>query len=185
MIVHPVGVTTFKSFTLVLSAFLGGCVPTPPTRPILPDGQLITIENEPGPFCGRCDSIKVIGMDDGRVWIKHSYWAGRYTDWTTEWDMKRIAPENFAKFREKIRPYRPRGQRELQDKPPCTEFWTDMDGVRVEWRDASGNDNLILNFGCDHEANGTMANALRAAPSLLGIKGLKLPWGQSVATTPM
>ncbi len=59
-----------------------------------------------------------------------------------------------------------------------------MDGVRVEWKDGTASDKLILNFGCDPQAKQAMAEALRAAPNVLGISTLKLPWGQWVATTP-
>jgi len=98
--------------------------------------------------------------------------------------LEHVSPEGFARFREQLRPYRPSGELGLNAKPPCAEYWSDMDGVRVEWRDGTGNDKLNLNFGCDPENRRAMAEALRAAPNAFGLGPLNVPWGQWVATTP-
>jgi hypothetical protein len=177
---------SFAVIGLALAATLAACVsvPPPPIAPLVASDELITMENEPGPFCGRCDNVKITALSDGRVWIEHGYWAGRYRDWRVERRLEHALPENFARFREALRPHRPRGELALQEKPPCETFWNDVDGARVEWRDANGTDRLILNFGCDPASKRAMADALRAAPNLLGIATLKIPWGQWVATTP-
>ena len=177
-----------RSFGLVASsaATLVACasVPQPLTAPPEENGQLITLENEPGPFCGRCDNVKITALSDGRVWIEHGYWAGSYRDWRVERRLEHVPRERFARFREALRPYRPKGELALQEKPPCETFWHDVDGARVEWKDATGADKLILNFGCDPESKRPMADAVRAAPDLLNLATLKMPWGQWVATTP-
>ena len=163
---------------------LPACAPVPPVGPLPGGVELIALENEPGPFCGSCDSIKVTAMSDGRVWIEHGYWAGRYTDWTVERRLKHIPIGNFVKLCDHLSRYRPKGVLALNHKPPCETFWNDVDGVRVQWRDGTNDDKLFLNFGCDPEAKKSMADALKSAPSLLGISSLKMPWGQWVATTP-
>ena len=112
------------------------------------------------------------------------FWQGKYRNWRVERRLVQTTPERFASFREALSPYRPKGELSLQDKPPCHTFWFDVDGVRVEWQDASGTDRLLLNFGCDPESNRAMADALRAAPDLLGIARLRIPWGQWSATAP-
>jgi len=145
---------------------------------------LITIESEPGPFCGRCDTVKIRALSDGQIWIEHGYWAGHYRDWRVERRHIHGSPERFAHFRGALLPYRPSGTLSLREKPPCETLWNDADGARVEWKDAGRTDKLLLNFGCDPETRKAMADAVRAAPDLLGIARLKMPWGQWVATTP-
>jgi len=156
----------------------------PPTSSASPDGLLITLENQPGPFCGRCDNVKIIASSDGRVWIEHGYWAGNYSDWTVERSLHRVPLTAFAQFRDRLNPFRPTGTLSLNDKPECVELASDFDGAEVQWRDATGNSRLILDFSCDPEARRAMANAIREAPILLGIGELKMPWGQWVASTP-
>jgi hypothetical protein len=117
------------------------------------------------------------------VWIDHGYWAGRYSNWRIERRLEQVYPQNFANFRNRLRAFRPRGELALQGKPACETFWNDVDGVRVEWRDAAGADMLLLNFGCDPNAKHDMAEALRSAPDLLGIASLKMPWGQWAASS--
>jgi hypothetical protein len=176
----------FAVVGLAVAATLSSCatVSRPPTAPLAASEELITLENEPGPFCGRCDNVKITALSDGRVWIEHGYWAGRYRDWRVERRLEHVSLESFTRFREALRPHRPSGELVLQGKPPCETFWNDLDGVRVEWRDGAKSDKLILNFGCDLETKQAMAEALRTAPDALGIATLKLPWGQWVATTP-
>lgn len=173
---------------LIYSAIVStaaGCtsVPPAPTVPPAAGDELIIIRNEPGPFCGRCDSVKVVALSDGRVWVEHGYWAGKYRNWRVERRLEQASPQSFARFREHLIPFRPHGQLVLDDKPPCETFWHDVDGVRVEWRDSNGADTLIFNFGCDPKTKQAMAAALKAAPDLLGIDSLKIPWGQWVVTS--
>jgi hypothetical protein len=156
----------------------------PPSAPSSTSDELIVMENDPGPFCGRCDTVKLTVSSDGRAWIEHGYWAGNYRDRRVERRLEHVLPANLARFREHLRPYRPRGEISLQEKPACDVLWYDVDGVRVEWRDANRTDRLILNFGCDPAVHRRLAEALRVAPDLLGIPTLKMPWNQWLVATP-
>ncbi len=156
----------------------------PPRSPSSPDGQLIKLENRPGPFCGRCDNVKIIASSDGRVWIEHGYWLRRYSDWTVERSLRHVSVMAFAQFRDKLGPFRPHGTALLNDQPQCTELSSDFDGAEVHWLDATDSSRLVFDFSCDPKAREAMANAIREAPKLLGIGGLKMPWGQWVASTP-
>jgi hypothetical protein len=142
------------------------------------------MESHPGPFCGRCDSVKITVLSDGHVWIEHGYWRGDYRDWTVNRRRERVSVESFALFRERLRAHRPNGELVLRGKPPCETFWHDVDEVWVEWRDRRRADKLIFNFGCDPETRRGIAEALRAAPDALGIPTLKLPQGQWLAISP-
>lgn len=156
---------------------LAGCAsfPLPPTALMAANDQLIVLENSSGPFCGRCDHLKITALSNGRVWIEQGYWAGFYRDWRVKRRLVQTSPERFADFREALRPHRPKGQLALNGMPPCKTFMHDTSGVRVEWKDDTGSDELILVFGCDRETTRTMADAIIAAPGLLGIVALKMP----------
>lgn len=172
---------------LPLAAFslaLSGCanLRPPPTHP-MPNGELISVENQPGPFCGRCDSVKVTVLSNGRVWTEHGYWAGRYTDWTIERRLRRVSLATFLRFADRLRPFRPHGQLSLNEQPQCARLASDFDGAQVQWRDRAGSDKLILDFSCDPQVRQAMAVAIRDAPELLGFRGLRMPWGQWVART--
>jgi hypothetical protein len=145
-------------------------------------GDVVTWENEVGPFCGRCDSLKLQIASDGRVWIEQGYWAGHYRDWRTHRYLAKVTPERLTAFRTAIDPFRPAGLREL-DGASCKNFWTDMPGVRVIWKTGGAADELRANFGCDPETNAGMAAALKQAPDLLEIPGLQAPAFTWAATT--
>lgn len=170
--------------TVILALPSCAYLSAPPASPAPPDGLLITLENQPGPFCGRCDNVKIIASSDGRVRIEHGYWLGKYSDWTVERSLRHVSLTVFAQFRDRLSSFRPSGTLSLNDQPQCKELATDFDGAEVQWRDATGNSRLILDFSCDPEARKAMANAIREAPNLLGISELKMPWGQWVASTP-
>ena len=171
-------------FVALLGLGLNACVPIATLVPPLTDGALITIRSEPGPFCGRCDSVTMTVLSDGRVWIEQGHWAGRYNNWVVERQLERVPVENVVHFRDRLSRFRPHGVLVLTDKPPCETFWNDVDGVRVEWRDGDQTDKLFYNFGCDPETKRAMTEALKSAPGLLGIPKLKMPWGQWAATSP-
>jgi hypothetical protein len=170
--------------TPIFLFLVSGCAPlNPPAE--LAGGMLISYETESGPFCGRCDGTKLTVASDGRVWIEHGYWAGRYRDWTIERRQVKVSPEQFAAFQQRLEPYRPEGTLELNDQPQCEEFWTDMAGVRVSWRDGGKESRLLYNFGCNPTANAAMRDAINAAPSALNIKGLTVTTTNGPATTVM
>jgi len=176
--------STIKLFGLAGIFSLAGCAPlTPPAS--LPGGTLISYETESGPFCGRCDSTKLSVASDGRVWIEQGHWAGRYEGWTVYRRLAKVGPERTEAFMRALEPYRPDGTLALNQQPPCKEFWTDMAGVRVSWREGDKTSRLFYNFGCDPDAHAKMRSALDGAPIMLGIKGLSIPTNNGPASTRM
>lgn len=151
--------------------------------------ELISIENEPGPFCGRCDSVKVTAYSDGRALIEHSYWTdpeckGVDCNLVTQRYPRRITSDQFRHFRDQLQPFRPVGRATFQDKPPCRTLLYDVDGVRVQWRGAGPDAELVFNFGCDPQDRRDIAKALREAPAKLGIPKLWMPWDQWTIASP-
>lgn len=152
---------------VVLTLPLAGFAP-PPTA--LPGGLVIVYKTENGPFCGRCDGWKLTVASNGKVWIEHSYRDTAYDTWDTTRRRIRVSPERFAAFRESLDQYRPKGALDLSDNADCKEFWTDMAGVKVTWREGGAEDRLHYNYGCDPSTREAMSKALRGAPAMLGVK---------------
>lgn len=144
----------------------GACATPPP--PVDLSGDVIIYETSPGPWCGRCDTLKITAAADGRVWIERGYWAGDYRDWRQSRQLVVHSPEEVAAFRAVLEPHRPRGELLLQDEG-CETFLTHMENRRIVWRSAGGVDLLAYNFGCDANKRGQLRDDLNAAPDALGI----------------
>lgn len=162
------------TISAVIAALLGsGCVSTDGTEtPSEVHG--VAFETYPGPFCGRCDTTKITVGNDGRVWIEQGHWAGDYRNWRTTRREAEVSAETVSRFRARLDEYRPQGELALAEQPPCEAFTTDNSGVHITWRDEQGRDRLDYNFGCDWEARRAMAEALKTAPALLDIPGLRI-----------
>lgn len=170
-----------RHFVWMLGAIaLGGCV-TLPTTPPPPANELITYETMPGPFCGRCDTMKFAAASDGRVWVERGHWESSYSDWQVERYEVVRSPAEYAQFRVLIAPYRPPGELTLDDpSPQCSSFMTDLGEVAVTWRGGGTDAYLRYNYGCDPEKRAAMAEVLRSAPSILRID---LIWTAPLATS--
>jgi hypothetical protein len=169
---------------VVLALLATACVNLP-AAPAAPDGEIITYETVPGPLCGRCDSIKIVALSDGYVWIEAGHWAATYRDWVVQRRRVRVSAERYARFRAQLAPYRPAGELLLDEHSRCEDFWTDMREVTIAWRGGGADARLRYNFGCDQATKAAMANALSGAPGLLGIRHLPNPLTDWTATTRM
>jgi hypothetical protein len=156
------------SVVALVSLALAGCV-TLPTSPPEPGGELITYETAPGPFCGRCDSVKFAAASDGRVWIEEGHWAGRYTDWEVTKRRAHLTAAQFARFRQRLLPYRPSEAARVDGPETCKAFASDSAEIVVVWRGGGPDARLVFDFGCDAETRAAMREALQSAPALLGV----------------
>ena len=148
---------------------VSGCA-TIPKAPPTPAEQFITYETEPPPFCGRCDTIKIVASSDGFVRTERGHWAGSYQDWRIKRQTLQVTPEQFTRFREVLAPFRPERELLLDDRLPCMTFDPDQGGVSVLWHGAGGDARLTFNRGCEWGARTALVQALEAAPSILGLK---------------
>jgi hypothetical protein len=133
---------------------------------------MIIYQTMPGPWCGRCDTLKITAAEDGRAWVERGWWAGRYEDWRVKRELLTVTPEQLADFRALLDQHRPNGELWLRDPPECRVFYTDDEERSVSWRRADGEDKLWYNFGCDPETRSALRNDLEAAPGALGVAGV-------------
>lgn len=161
----------FAAVLLGALALMFGAAPSAAQTPSA-DVERIIYETFPGPFCGACERVRMTVYANGWAEIETGRYYGRYADlrWTRR--QNRITRAEFTAFAERLAPYRPESELLLDSSFNCAVFEGGRSGVRVTWRAGGGEARLNYNLGCDREARAEMVDALREAPSLLGITGL-------------
>jgi hypothetical protein len=158
----------------VASLGIASCV----SMPVVPSGpgERITIEYDPGPFCGSCDTLKIIASSDGRAIWEHGYWRGKYSDWTEERHRLPFSPVQFEKLQAMLMPYRPSGEKWFRaggnrnEEPTCEETYTDAPERRILWESTARKDLLWVDLGCDPDKNARLFEMLQSIPSMMGLK---------------
>jgi len=80
----------------------------------------------------------------------------------------RLTRAQFADFRARLAPYRPRHERILEGNARCNgHVATDQISVDVRWTGKGPPAHLYAYFGCDMERNALMFDALAAATEAL------------------
>ena len=158
---------------LICATVLTACSTTS-SELVLPENvEWVSYESSPGPFCGKCETTKIIAAYDHRVWIERGYWAGDYEDWRISRTEPKASQKNLISFRNHLAQFRPNENRIIGiESPLCDDFFSDSNSLRITWHDKKGSVYLIYDFGCQGEDAHTLADALKAAPSLLNIDSL-------------
>lgn len=138
---------------------LAGCAGSPAFD--VPQGMdRIAFEEQPPPFCGRCETTSFIALSDGRVMVEQGYWAGDYRNWRTRQRIIETTPEQYGRFREALAPYKP-----ARSAPPpdCATGLFDQDGAIVRWFEDGTEVYRYFDFGCldDPESNDAVRRALQ------------------------
>lgn len=137
-----------------------------------PGAEVITYETSPGPFCGRCDALKLIVSSDGQMKIERGHWAGSYKDWRTVRTRRRISAIEFERFKARLAPYRPVGDLRLDQVPPCGGMTSDLASYHITWSGGgAANASLVFDNGCDFQARAAERTAIATAPEILGVRG--------------
>ncbi|WP_206241321.1 hypothetical protein [Novosphingobium terrae] len=131
---------------------------------------IVTFASTPGTHCGACETLKISVSPGGKVLIERGHFSGG-SDWRYRRYTARVKPEQAAAFSARLTAYRPQG-RQLA---ACTAPAGRDSGVVVEWFEMGRHDQLNVSFAC----NAQIAEAMRSAPDLLGLKQLDFPWKPS------
>jgi hypothetical protein len=145
-----------------LCALLSACASASPS----PDVERISFEPSPPPFCGRCETTRFTVGADGLLRGETGYWAGRYTDWRRQRFTRRVTPEQFAAFKQRLEPYRPDADRSV-NQYACGAYIPDDAGVRIAWELGEERRTLHVDLGCADDR--AMNDALVDAPRALGL----------------
>lgn len=145
-----------------------------------PPPHSIVLETEPGFCMGHCDWYRLTVTVDGEARLKVYH-----NDEVVRRKHVHLMPVQYAAFRDRLAPFRPIGDRFLQEPEQCDGFATDMGGYRVSWNDEGPAGRLVLNDGCGGKQFVAMREALAGAAASLGFKNLPGSSSDVVASTVM
>jgi hypothetical protein len=151
--------------SLLLAA---ACATIGPPRPGR-DGEIIRYETEGNPFCIVCRHIAITVASDRHGWISLTRRRGDGQGWEVVQRPLLLPRARLAAFRDRLAPFRPRGELDLRGPRGCQTFLSDAGGVRVEWDDGRRIDRLLFYDGCDPDLHRAKREALENAPALLGV----------------
>ena len=144
----------------VAAALVSACVAQ------MPSGQaaLETIRFEMTSCDGRCPALVLEVRSDLRASFDgraHTAVNGR-RDFT-------VTPERLEEYKKRLAPFRPVGERRI-DQAACGEnFLPGMPSIDVRWTGAGRADRLLIDTGCDPKAHEELVEAVGRAPEVLGI----------------
>jgi len=172
--------TTMKIFNLpLLSVLLAltACASREPISPIS-KSDWVSLDTYSGPFCGRCDTTKIIVHHNGLILIERGNWTLGQRFWRTKRRTVRLDENHVTDFLTYLQSFRPKGSLDLSDPEECDEYMSDVSGMRIKWSDELREDELDAYFGCHRKSVPTFNQDLRASVSNLPISDLEIPeWG--------
>lgn len=184
-----------KLLAFSLIVLTSACASTESLEP-KSDTTWVKLSTYPGPWCGRCDTTTLIVHDDGEVFVEKGHWLFNYRFWQTRRRKAKVQQSAIAEFLEEIQPMRPEGRIDLFDIETCRQFMSeaygvpaeegeyafDLDGIKIEWVDETGEDSLNAYFGCLGSEGYVFRGKVLSGIKNLGLDWLELPEYQRVAT---
>jgi hypothetical protein len=149
----------------LIAVTVSGCA-TVTQPPAAPGVQQISFELQEPPFCGRCETTKLVATSDGHLLIEVGHWGGNYRNWKRQRSVRPITLEQFAEFKQALDAYRPT-QNALQSNEQCANYIHDQAGLLVEWTNGNERRVRVFDFGCADDR--AMNEAVQAAPKVLGL----------------
>jgi len=145
-----------------------------------PPPHSIVLETEPGFCMGHCDWYRLTVTADGKTKLQVFH-----NDEVVRSKRIRLTAAQYTAFRDRLAPFRPVGDRFLQEPQQCDGFATDLGGYRVTWTDEGPPARLVLNDGCGGKQFVPMREALESAAAGLGFEDLPGSSSGVVASTVM
>jgi hypothetical protein len=139
---------------------------------------VIVFANIPGTQCGACETLKISVTPSGSVLIERGHWDSGHTSWHYERSKAQVGPARAADFAGRVGAYRAAGDQTLAGGPACPEPVAEDDGLTIEWVAAGQYDQARFNFGCPARRASQLADTLRHAPDVLGLRQLVFPWSK-------
>lgn len=165
---------SFRASWLAIPTFgcLAACASTASEPRAIEVGSISYEVTSVGPFCGRCETVKFTIAPSGRTSVERGHWAGSYRSWRIERSRLQVSPDRYAALRDSLGGYRPSGTLQRNSSTNCATFTEDLPEVLVTWHAADHHDQLRFGFGCEKDQTAMMREALRNAPSFVGVRGV-------------
>jgi hypothetical protein len=110
----------------------------------------------------------------GQVLIERGYWASAgHSNWHYKRSRAEVSPDRAAAFATGLSAARPAGTQAIGSSCPAPA--SGDDGLSIEWIEADRHDRLTVTFGCPAGHDRQLAERLRHAPELLGLRQLAVP----------
>lgn len=103
--------------------------------------------------------------------MERGAWGAGHSNWRYKRSRADVGPDRAAAFAASLNADRPVGTKTIAGAG-CAAPATGDDGLSVEWIEADRDDRLTVKFGC---RAGPLADRLRHAPDLLGLRQLAFP----------
>ena len=145
----------------IAAVLLTGCAGQ--TRPNVVQ-PLETIRYELTPCEGNCPAVVVEVRSDGKATfdgLRDTAVLGR-REFT-------ITTAQFAAYRDRLAPYRPRGERRLEGAICGEKYMPDLPAIDVRWTGGGRDDRLFIDLGCDPDSYEEMVEIVGNAPEILNI----------------
>lgn len=166
-----------RSIGLLFILGLAACVSRESIAPAS-QSDWVSLSTYGGPFCGRCDTTKIIVHYDGSILVEQGRWLFGQRYWHTKRRALVVDKSQVSDFRTRLERNRPQGVLDLGDPEQCDEYLFDVSGMRVSWSDEVGDDELNAYFGCYRQSLPNFSGDLKASLGTLSIPGLEIPeWG--------
>lgn len=155
----------FALFALSVALLPAGCASPGLAEFRSGESEWIAFEEQPPPFCGRCDSTQLVALSSGRVLIERGHWEGNYRDWRVSRHTVQLSSDQIARFRATLAPYKP--MRDTVPDADCADYITDQDGAVVTWREDGIEVRRVFDFGCldDRQMNDAVRQSIRSLTS--------------------
>ena len=155
----------FALFATSMALLLVGCANPGLEEFRSGESDWIAFDEQPHPFCGRCDSTRLVALSSGRVLIERGHWEGNYRDWRVSRRTVQLSSDQLARFRATLAPYKP-----LRDTAPdadCAGYITDQDGAVVTWLEDGNEVRRVFDFGClgDRQMNDAVRQSIQPLTS--------------------
>lgn len=149
---------------------------TAPAANPITDQAIIVFANAPGTHCSTCETVKISVAPSGGVLIERGHWDSGHRAWRYRRAMAHVEPARAVDFAARLGAYRQAGERVLTGGTACPGPSAGDDGLTIEWIAASRHDLLTVRFGCPAGRASSLAETLRHAPDLLGLRQVAFPW---------
>lgn len=150
--------------------------PKPPVPPVYPDtAATIVFTIRPARTCPTCQISKITVSPTGQVLIEYGHWDEVQRDWDYKHYRAKVRRNTANAFAAGLTAVRPVGQRALRTAGLACAAAARDDGVTIEWIEYGRRDLLDVTFDCAAPGDAQLAQRLRRAPDVLGLKRIAAP----------
>ncbi len=150
--------------------------PRPPVPPVYPDtSATIVFTVRPAQNCATCLISKISVSPTGQVLIETGHWNALHRDWDYTHEKTRVKRNAVLAFAASLSAVRAAGQNSLRLAGPACAAASRDDGLTIEWLEFGRRDLLTVQFDCAGSGDRQLADRLRHAPNMLGLKKVAVP----------